>query len=71
MACQGPAGVHSLSVQRPRGRELEQNLSSKSELESQDLTGKEGSLATRSREFIADGSSLPSITWGAYSQKIT
>lgn len=58
MACQGPARVRSLSGQHPQGRELEQNLCSKSELDSQDLTGKEGGLATASRDFIADDSSL-------------
>lgn len=71
MAYQGPVGVNSLSRQHAEGREIEQKLCSNRELDSLDLTGKEGGPATTSRHLLADWLVSASITWGAYSQKIT
>lgn len=47
----------------------EQNLCSKRELDSQDLTGKEGGPATGSRHFSAEGLISASVMWGTCSQK--
>lgn len=67
----GASGSQSLSRQHAEGREVEQNLCSNREIDSLDLTGKDGGPATTSGHLLADGLLSPSITRGAYPQKIT